>query len=70
MYQVLTKCQSSGLSGFHTLSYLIFMLTLQGRYYYFHFSNEEIKTQNSSNFHKFPLLAGDEAPKSATHPIG
>lgn len=36
---------SSVLNALHMLFYLIVMLTLQSRYYYLHFSNEEIKTQ-------------------------
>lgn len=39
---------SSVLYALHVLFYLIFMLTLQGRYYYLHFSNKEIKTQRVS----------------------
>lgn len=57
-------------TDFHMLSYLIFMLTLQSRYYYLHFSNEEITTQSFSNFHKFPLPACDGAVRSVTHPVG
>lgn len=36
---------SSVPNALHMLFYLIFMLTLQSRYYYLHFSDEEIKTQ-------------------------